>query len=108
MPYIRQNPVYENINPNSRDLVPFLLVVQSPFLDELSTRVTVPLYNQKKAPGPLIERLHMIIEIDGVGYVAVFNHLAAVPKKNLGKLRVTIENMHTEITAALDFLFHGY
>jgi toxin CcdB len=101
-------PIYENPNPASRGLVPYLLMVQSALLDDLSTRIVVPLYRTSGVPEATITRLHLSLDLAGESLLAAFQHLTAVPRHCLGRQVGQLSDRHAEITACLDFIFRGY
>ena len=101
-------PIHENPNPASRTLVPYFLVVQASLLDDLATRVVVPLYCQSGVPGSAIARLHLPLDLAGEALLAAFQHLAAVPRQSLGRQVGQLAGRHAGVTACLDFLFQGY
>ena len=85
----------------------FLLDVQADTLDELNTRVVVPLRVPGKAPLPG-RRLNPEFDIDGQRYVMVTQFIAAVPDTELRKPKGNIAPHRDRITAALDMLFQGF
>ncbi len=85
----------------------FLLNIQSDLLEDLTTRVVVPLMPETKAP-KAAERLNPIFEIDGIQYVLVTQFLSSV---SISILETPVDNMaqhHDEIVAALDMLTQGF
>lgn len=85
----------------------FLLEVQADLLDELSTRVVVPLvpYADKLK---VVRRLNPVFTIDGKQY-AMFTHLiATVPAIRLAEPRTNLLSHHDQIVEALDMLFQGF
>jgi toxin CcdB len=90
-------------------MVPFLLNVQSPLLDDLATRIVVPLrksgtFGIASAP-PLLMPL---LDIEGIACVLDTPQMAAVPSRALGLAVANLEAEHGVIVAALDFLFQGF
>lgn len=84
-----------------------LLDVQADLLDEMSTRVVVPLMERSAAP-KAADRLNPEFAINGKQYVMVTQLLATVPAS---LLRQSVSNLSPEfakISGALDFLFQGY
>ena len=100
-----QLDVYENSNPRTRKTIPYLLDVQADLLDELQTRVIIPLSqldNQKPLSG-----LTPLLNINGQNYLALTPQLAGIHKKDLGDLIVNLANERQIIINALDFLITG-
>lgn len=84
-----------------------LLDVQSDLLDDLNTRLVVPLLPKDMAPLPA-KRLNPTFEIDGNSYVMVTQYLSAVRKNEIGSLVKNIEDRSVEITNAIDMAFQGF
>ena len=89
-----------------RDGDDYLLDVQATRLDELNTRVVVPLQQPERAPKPG-KRLNPVFSIDGRKYVMVTQFISAIPQKELRDPSGTLADRHDEIVAALDMLFQG-
>jgi toxin CcdB len=85
----------------------YLLDVQSNLLDGLNTRIVVPLLPASDAPVPA-ERLNPSVEIDGTAFVMTTQFLAAVPAAVLTAPVANLSERSTEITNALDMVFHGF
>ncbi|GAA4122282.1 CcdB family protein [Aminobacter aganoensis] len=87
--------------------VGYLLDVQTDLLEELSTRVVVPLVPISERLA-LVRRLNPIFVIDGKQY-AMFTHLiATVPRARLGGSQANLIASHDKITEALDMVFQGF
>ncbi len=85
----------------------FLLDVQSDLLDDLNTRVVVPLLPDSKKV-KVVRKLNPVFSIDGKEY-AMFTHLmASVPSSRLTGPRTNLLDRHDEIIEALDMLFQGF
>jgi toxin CcdB len=89
--------------------VPFLLNVQSPLLDDVATRIVIPLrkadaLGNVPAPSLLMPRF----VIDGIACVLDTPQMAAIPSPALGAAVANLESGHGVIVAALDFLFKGF
>ena len=91
-------------NPNGDG---YLLEVQTDLLDELKTRVVVPLIPHSSEIKTL-RRLNPVFTIGGKQY-AMFTHLiATVPASRLAEPRTNLGRLHDQIVAALDMLFQGF
>ena len=94
--------VYANL-----DGVGYLLDVQADILDQLSTRVVVPLLPKAEAPRPAA-RLNPIFDIAGEPVIMASQFMAAIPASAL-KQRVTrLDSEHQTIVSALDMLLQGF
>jgi toxin CcdB len=102
-----QFAAHRNPNPATRSAVPFLLDVQSDLLEDLVTRVVIPLYEPAAIKGGIIERLMPCVEIDGAPYIAVTLELAGIPRKLLGAPVADLAIHRQDVVAALDFLITG-
>jgi len=103
-----QFTAYQNKNAQTKKLIPLLLDVQNELLDELQTRVVVPLTSVEKNTAKQISRLTPLLKIDGENYLMLTPQLAGINKKELGKPVADLSNSRTEIVAALDFLVTGF
>ncbi len=86
---------------------PYLLDIQSDFLDRLHTRLVVPLMALERFGAP-IERLNPIFEVEGGPHVAVFTELAGVSNSLLGEAVGSAAARRHEIVAAVDFMIQGF
>lgn len=85
----------------------FVLDVQSNLLDDLATRIVIPLLPLAEAPEPA-RRLNPVFEIGNAPYVLVTQFLAAVPLPLLANPVADLSAHDTEISNALDMLLHGF
>ncbi len=89
--------------------VPFLLNIQSPLLDDLTTRIVVPLRRTDRiGPIPVPEALMPSLHIEGISCILDTPQLAAVPFRILGPVVANLEPDHEVIVRATDFLFQGF
>jgi len=95
-------------NPGHPD-VPLLLDVQCNLLQSLNSRVVVPLRRMKGfAEVTLPKNLTPTFEINGIACFMETPAIAAVPAKLLKVPVASLADRQSDITAALDFLFHGF
>ena len=90
-----------------RDEVRFVLDVQADLLDELGTRMMVPLLLQEVAPKPA-KRLNPVFVFDDHSFVMMTQFMAAVPVRDLKKIVTSLSIYQDEITQALDLLLTGF
>lgn len=102
-----QFAVHRNPNPATRSAIPLLLDVQNDLLEDLGTRVIIPLYKAAAEQDQAIEKLTPLVEIEGASYIAMTSELAGVPRKSLGAQVADLAHRRNDIVAALDFLFTG-
>jgi toxin CcdB len=102
-----QFTVCRNKNPQTRSTVPFLLDVQNDLLNDLETRVVVPLSPISVMQGRALRTLMPILEIEGESFVMLTPQMAGIPKSELGAPVTQVERYRFEIIAAIDFLLTG-
>ena len=102
-----QFDVYVNPQSASRQFVPYLVDIQSALIDQLATRLVVPLSRIGSGPEKLPSRLTPIFEVDGEA-LALLPHLAApVQLRLLKKPVMSLHSRADELTAALDAVVSG-
>lgn len=84
-----------------------VLDVQADILDELRTRIIVPLLKRDEAPPPA-KYLNPVFHIDGQDYVMKTEFLSAVNRSALSQPITNLAPYSTEITRALDMAFQGF
>lgn len=102
-----QFTVYRNRNPGTKGEYPLLLDVQTDLLDELATRVVIPLTRAAGLVRRPIRNLMPIVVVDGEEYVAVAQDMAGTHKSALGPRVASVAEQRDAIIAALDFLVSG-
>jgi len=85
----------------------FLLDVQADQLDNLNTRIVVPIRLPHDGALPA-RRLNPVFEIDGRQYVMVTQFASAVRSSGLDEPVGSLGHYHDRIVAALDMLFQGF
>ena len=101
-----QFDVYLNPNPDTREVIPYLLDVQNDLLDTLATRVVAPLVLAAEM-GAAAKQLNPQFKIKGMAVVMSTAELAGIANRSLGDKVTSLENKRDEIIAALDLLFTG-
>ena len=102
-----QLDVFKNDNPGSRERFPYLLDVQADLLQDLETRVVVPLAPEAAFAGKALKGLMPLVQVKGEPYVVVTPQLAAIARRALGAKIANLGEFRTDLTAALDLLFTG-
>ena len=72
-----QFDVYENSNPQTKNQTPYLLDVQNNLLEDLGTRVVIPLRRNIKP----IKNLHLEIEIEDQKFFLDTPNMAGIPTR---------------------------
>jgi toxin CcdB len=101
-----QFDVYENTNSETKKTIPYLLDIQADLLDNLATRVVVPLINAS-AMGKAAQHLNPQFKIKRTALIMSTAELAGVSVNILGVKVCSLKGQRVEIIAALDFLFTG-
>lgn len=96
-------------NPSAHDVraLPYVLVLQSPLLDRIDTRVVAPLARVSVLNSKAVARLNPQFEIDGHPVFMLTQQIGALPARALGRRVANLESERSAITAALDLLFSG-
>ncbi len=102
-----QFDVYENRNTVTSPAIPYLLDVQAGFLDNLGTRVVVPLV-MASSFGKAATQLNPQFLIGQSMVVMSTAELAGVSVRLLGEKVCSLKGQRDEIAVALDFLFTGF
>jgi len=103
---MRQFDIVENANSGSNRHIPYLLILQAPLFDDLSTRVVAPLIPMKGLGKPLAH-LNPVISVTGESFAVSIAEIAGVPLSVLGAKIDSVSENRLEIISALDFLFTG-
>lgn len=103
-----QYTVYRNKNPRSRAVYPLLVDVQSDLLEELQTRVVIPLSKVAALSRKPVTQLTPIVEFEQTSYVLVTPQLAGIGRSELGSAAGSLAKSRDTIIAAMDFLLMGF
>lgn len=88
---------------------PYLLDVQSELLQDLETRIVIPLRSLKHFPKvALSNRLTPVFTIEGEPCLLETPKMGAIPQRVLKSPVASLAPSQDQVTAALDFLFQGY
>ena len=98
--------IYKNPFRGETREVPFLLDVQSEFLDVLDTRMIIPLRRASQFRKP-IQHLNPTLEHAGTRLVVDIASMASVPRSELKQPVGNIRTQRLDIENALGFLFTG-
>ena len=99
--------VYANPNPATKRAIPYLLDVQADLLNNLTTRVVVPLYSVS-AMGKAAQHLNPQFSIKRIAVIMSTAELAGVAVTCLGDRVCSLDEYRNDITAAIDFLITGF
>jgi toxin CcdB len=103
-----QFAVHRNRNAATKARFPLLLDVQADLLEELGTRVVIPLAPASAAAKrTTMQTLTPICTIDDKPYVLITPQLAGIAAKELGPPVAHLTRDRQAVIAALDLLFTG-
>jgi len=102
-----QYTLYKNENNDSKKAYPYFVNVQSDLLDELNSRMVIPLSPLKTLKNTNAKKLCPIIDIEEDCFVLLTHQLTSVPKSILKKETASLEKYRNEILGAIDLLFTG-
>ncbi|MEN8148033.1 MAG: CcdB family protein [Campylobacterota bacterium] len=99
-----QFDVYKNTNEGSNERVPYVLDIQHDLLDNLSTRVVIPLVRDIKP----LSHLNPIVEVSGMKVVLSTAEMASIPVAVLGEKVVSLAEFRQDIVGSVDFMITGF
>lgn len=102
-----QFDVYENEDPDSRRLIPYLLDVQNDLHQNLITRTVIPLITVFPAD-PELKKLCPRFAIRGLEVALSTPEIAGYPVGDLGPKVTSLAAHRAEIFGAIDFLLSGF
>lgn len=102
-----QFDVHRNRSAGAGADFPYLLDIQTDFLELLRTRLVVPLMPLARYGKP-IDRLNPVFEVEGARYVGVFSEMAGISRSALGEVVGSLAPRRDEVIGAVDFLVQGF
>jgi toxin CcdB len=103
-----QFTVYRNKNPRTKAAFPLLVDVQSDVLEDLHTRVVIPLTKAAVLTKRPLAHLTPVLPFDGEDYVLMTPQLAGLGRADLGVAIGSLAKERQVIIAAMDFLLTGF
>lgn len=103
-----QFTIYRNKNARTKGTFPLLVDVQSNLLEDLETRVVIPLTRAAALSRKPVNRLMPILKFENEPYVLVTPQLAGIGSKELGTAIGSLAEHRGEILGAVDFLLTGF
>ena len=100
--------VHRNENPGSRAEFPFLVDVQADVLEELDTRVVIPLGKAAELTGFPMLYLIPVVAFQGENYLLLTPQLGGISRCELGPQAGSLADQERAISTALDFLLRGF
>jgi toxin CcdB len=99
--------VYANPSAAERKHTPYFVDVQNDFINDLHTRVVVPLRREAMF-GPRTRDLNPLLQVNEVAVVLDTAALGAVPSSELRKPLASLRSDRQALQEALDALFGAY
>ena len=103
-----QFALYRNKNARTKSALPLLLDIQSELLEDLQTRVVIPLAQIANLARNPINVLTPLIEIETESYLLMTPQLSGIHRDKLGAPRGSLAEHRSLILAALEFLIDGF
>lgn len=100
--------VYRNENAGSSEEFPFLVDVQAEVLEELGTRVVIPLGQAAQLTGFPMLYLIPTVAFLGKPYALVTPQLAGISRSELGAQAGSLADQERVISTAIEFLLRGF
>jgi toxin CcdB len=103
---MRQFDVLDNPIPHARQVMPFVVVLQSDLAESGPDRVVAPLAPSAAMP-QLAGRLIPIVRVESRDYALLVPSMTALPVTDLRHAVANLADDRERIMAALDYLFMG-
>ena len=99
--------VFQNPSPRMREVLPYVVVVQSDLLDGLGTRLVAPLARHASARPGITARLSPALEVQGEAVTLVAHECAPVDARALRQPLSSLRSQSHLIVAAIDAVVSG-
>jgi toxin CcdB len=105
---VAQFTVYRNRSPRTKATFPLLLDVQSDLLEQLQTRVVIPLAKAARLAKKPLSHLTPVLKFERESYVLMTPQLAGMAYSDLGAAAGSLIEERQTIMGAIDFLLSGF
>ncbi len=102
-----QFTVYLNEDDSSNGTYPYVIDTQNALLDDLNSRLVIPLSKQSSLNNISAKKLCPVLQINNDSFVLLTHQMTTVPKSILKTKVIPLESYRYEITDAIDFLISG-
>jgi len=104
---VAQFDVYVNPSKQTRNAYPFILDIQNELIENIATRIVVPLGIAKNFSNEEMKGLTPRIEFEGTDLLIMIPQIASMPARALKEPIGTLFHLRDEIISALDFAITG-
>ena len=102
-----QFTLYKNKDSSSNKVYPYFIDIQNALLEELNSRVVIPLSQYDSLNKTNAKRLCPVIQLDEEKFILLTHQITSVPKSILKAEITTLEHYRYEIIDAIDMLISG-
>ncbi len=102
-----QFDVYQNPSAASRKHYPYLVDIQSLYLEELATRIVIPLGKASLFNDMTMKRLTLVVSLQGEKLVLLTPQISSISKKQLKDPIGSLSYIREQLMDALDFAIFG-
>lgn len=102
-----QFDVYRNPSSKTNKAYPFLVDIQNSVIDQLATRLVVPLTKNKTRNSLYMKNLTPEIEFEGETYLFLTQQLNSIPEDALKDYIGSLEQSRELLIDAIDFAING-
>jgi toxin CcdB len=103
-----QFTVFRNKNPRTKAAFPFLVDIQADVLEDLQTRVVIPLTKVAALSRKPLTLVTPVLPFEGEEYVLMTPQLAGIARSELGAPVGSLASERQAIVAAVDFVAIGF
>jgi toxin CcdB len=102
-----QFDVYTNPSKKSREAYPYIIDIQNALINDITTRIVIPLGKLKHFRNEKMDGLTPLIEYKNEQYILLTPQIASMPSKLLKDPVGSVKSLRDEIIAAIDFAITG-
>lgn len=102
-----QFDVYVNPSKQTGNVYPFILDIQNELIEDIATRIVVPLGKAKDFSDKEMKGLTPRIEFEGTDLLIMIPQIASMPARALKEPIGTLFHLKDEVLSALDFAITG-
>jgi len=104
---VAQFDVYRNPSSTTRRFYPYLVDIQSHYLEDLATRIVIPLGKASCFGDAAMKGLTPEVSFQGEKLLLLIPQISSIPRKRLKEPVGSMLHLRDEVLAALDFAIAG-